>query len=285
MNSIDIIHFDDPFAGKKLTHALHNTGFALIKNAPVASEAISQAYHVWEQFYQSNNKQAFKWNPIVEDGYISEEQSETAKGKTQKDLKEFYHVLKHGRCPLETQAASYALFDQLFSCGKTLLSWIQDALPSNIQSQLSMPLPKMIENSPNVVLRTIHYPPLTGNEESEAIRAAAHEDINLITILPAATASGLQVLNRNNQWINVNLDPSLIVVNTGDMLQECTAGYLKSTTHRVINPSQTANKARLSMPLFIHPRNEVRLSDRYTTQAYRKERLQENGLIQASEKA
>jgi len=112
----------------------------------------------------------------------------------------------------------------------------------------------------NSILRAIHYPPITQEPES-AIRAEQHEDINLITLLVGASAGGLQVLTMDNEWLDVVPEKDEIVINVGDMLQRLTNNYLKSTTHRVVNPPQEEwHKPRLSIPFFLHPRSEMDLS-------------------------
>jgi isopenicillin N synthase-like dioxygenase len=137
----------------------------------------------------------------------------------------------------------------------------------------------MIKNSHNTLLRLLYYPPLTGNEPQGAIRAAEHEDINMLTLLPSATAAGLQVKDVKGGWHDVPCDPGTIVVNVGDMLQRCSQHYYPSTTHRVINPEgEFARQPRLSMPLFLHARPEVKISPTQTAQEYLDERLRELGL-------
>ena len=111
----------------------------------------------------------------------------------------------------------------------------------------------------NSILRPIHYPPITSAPKN-AVRAAEHEDINLITLLIGASADGLQVLNKNGDWISVTALPEQIVVNVGDMLQRLTNNKLKSTTHRVVNPPKDKwGTSRFSIPFFLHPRSEVSL--------------------------
>ena len=211
--------------------------------------------------------------------FISTELSETAKGYDQKDLKEFYHLYRSGICPPEVREATFILFDQMEACAKTLLEWVQQHLPEHIMKSLSEPLPSMIVDSPKTLFRPIHYPPLTGKETPGAIRAAAHEDINLLTVLPSATSAGLQVLSTDGSWINVPCKPGRMVINTGDMLDECTDGYFTATKHRVINPEGTAaGESRMSIPVFLHPREEVVLSERHTAGSYRAERYKELGL-------
>jgi isopenicillin N synthase-like dioxygenase len=129
------------------------------------------------------------------------------------------------------------------------------------------------------MLRILHYPPLDGSEEPDAIRAAAHEDINLLTLLPSSNEPGLQVKGTGDSWIDVPCDFGNLIVNIGDMLQEASGGYFPSTTHRVVNPQGSdLKKARVSLPLFLHPNPEVVLSERYTAKSYLKERLEELGV-------
>ena len=143
---------------------------------------------------------------------------------------------------------------------------------------LSVPLTDMIYKSQYNLLRIIHYPPLSGNEELNSIRAAAHEDINLLTVLVAGSQPGLQVLDNNESWLDVTTDKNTIVINSGDMLNMASDNYYPSTTHRVINPDPHSNVSRYSMPLFLHPRDEVVLNENYTAGSYLQERLEEIGL-------
>ena len=111
----------------------------------------------------------------------------------------------------------------------------------------------------NSILRPIHYPPITAEPKS-AVRAAEHEDINLITLLMGASAEGLEVLNKKNEWVSITALPEQLVVNVGDMLQRLTNNKLKSTTHRVVNPPREKwASPRYSIPFFLHPRSDMRL--------------------------
>jgi isopenicillin N synthase-like dioxygenase len=109
-------------------------------------------------------------------------------------------------------------------------------------------------------LRAIHYPPIT-SEPKSAIRAEQHEDINLITLLVGASADGLQILTKQNEWVGVTSLPEQIVVNVGDMLQRLTNNKLKSTTHRVVNPPREMwHTSRFSIPFFLHPKSQMSLA-------------------------
>ena len=128
-------------------------------------------------------------------------------------------------------------------------------------------------------MRIIHYPPLDSDVTDGAIRASAHGDINLITVLPASSQSGLQLLLKSGDWMDIKCDPGWLVINSGDMLNECSGGYYPSTIHRVINPKGESTKLpRYTMPVFIHPRDEVILSNKYTARSFLDERLKEIGL-------
>ncbi|RUS69151.1 hypothetical protein EGW08_023079, partial [Elysia chlorotica] len=122
-------------------------------------------------------------------------------------------------------------------------------LPQNLIDTIS---------EPDTLLRILHYPAMQGNEEPGAVRAAAHEDINLITLLPIASSPGLQVLSPvTNEWYDVPCDSESIIVNIGDMLQEMTKGEYIATKHRVVKPeNEEANLDRISAPCFIHPKPE-----------------------------
>ena len=139
-------------------------------------------------------------------------------------------------------------------------------------------LKDMIKESHNNLLRILHYPPIKDDEDKNALRAAPHGDINLITILLAGSEPGLQVMNMDKKWIDVDSNNGWLVINSGDMLNKCSDNYYPSTIHRVINPKNRKNVSRYSMPLFLHARDEVVLSDKYTAKSYLDKRLNELGL-------
>jgi isopenicillin N synthase-like dioxygenase len=144
----------------------------------------------------------------------------------------------------------------------------------------------------NSIIRAIHYPPIT-REPKSSIRAEQHEDINLITLLVGASADGLEILSKTNEWLSVKASPGAIVVNVGDMLQRLTNNKLKSTTHRVVNPPRELwATSRYSIPFFLHPKSDMSLAcldscitqdspkayEDYTAGQYLDERLREIGL-------
>ncbi len=123
-------------------------------------------------------------------------------------------------------------------------------------------LRETITDSPTL-LRVLHYPPVPSDAPAASLRAAPHEDINLITLLCESTAPGLELLQSDGAWLPIAAIPGQIIVDTGDMLQNLTNGQFKSTTHRVTNPNNDRDR-RFSLPFFVHPRAEVDLSPRPT---------------------
>jgi len=275
---VQTVRYGDADAPARLTRSLAETGFAVLTEHPVPRGTIATVYEEWQRFFASLEKAEFQFDPVRQDGYFPF-RSENAKGHAQKDLKEFFHVYPGTRLPGWMSQGTRQLYDALASLAGELLGWVEDHTPAEVRSRFSLPLRRMIEKSPQTLFRILHYPPLSGGEEPGAVRAAAHEDINLITLLVAATAPGLQVRDREGRWRDVPADQGSVVVNSGDMLAMASGGYFRSTTHRVVNPpGEEARRPRLSMPLFLHPWPEVRLSATHTAREYLDERLREIGL-------
>ena len=277
--SLDIltINYSDSDADRLFEESLKNTGFAVIKDHPIDKDLIGEVYKEWENYFSSESKNDYMFDEVKQDGYFPY-LTENAKGSTAKDLKEFYHIYEWGRKPHMIGPKTMFLYRELTNVASTLLSWIQKYSPENVSKLFSVPLKDMIYKSQYNLLRIIHYPPLSGNEELNSIRAAAHEDINLLTVLVAGSQPGLQVLDNNESWLDVTTDKNTIVINSGDMLNMASDNYYPSTTHRVINPDPHSNVSRYSMPLFLHPRDEVVLNENYTAGTYLQERLEEIGL-------
>lgn len=270
--------FNEPSASEIFVRSIRETGFAVLKNHPIDAALIKDVYSEWEAFFNSPDKFNYLYDKETQDGYFPF-LSENAKDSAYKDLKEFYHLYDWGRYPTSLTGKTRDLFQQLSRLATNLLQWIEQHTPEAIREKFSEPLSQMIQDSPKTLLRILYYPALQGDEEPGAVRAAAHEDIDLLTLLPAATATGLQVKDATGVWHDVSSDPGTIVVNAGDMLQMCSDGYYKSTTHRVVNPQgEAAKKPRLSMPLFMHPRGDVKLSVEHTASTYLWQRLEEIGV-------
>lgn len=273
---LPVVNFQDPNAPALFCNSLHETGFAVLSHHPLDRDLVQGIYDEWLAFFRSEAKWGYPYDRQRYDGHFSTEVSETAKDHTQKDLKEFFHIYPWGRYPGEVSDAARRYYAQGSQLAATLLEWVEAHTPAAIKARYSMPLPDMIRGSKQTLLRVLHYPPLSGQEPEGSLRAAAHGDINLLTILPAANEPGLQVLGKDKAWHDVPCDFGLLIVNTGDMLAEASSQHYPSTVHRVLNPQgDAARKSRISLPLFLHPRPDVVLSHRYTADSYLKERLRE----------
>lgn len=277
---LEAVDYQASDAAVKFATSLRETGFGVLTNHPILQSKVSEIYAAAEVFFNGETKHDFLYDKETQDGFFPQSVSEVAKGHTIKDIKEYYHFYPWGRCPEELKPLLASYYEQANTLAAELLGWIQDNAPEDVNKGFNEPLSNMINGSDRSLLRVLHYPAFLGDEQPNAIRAAAHEDINLITILPAANEPGLQVKDKDGGWLDVPCDFGSLIVNIGDMLQEASNGYYPSTTHRVINPAGTnMKKARVSLPLFLHPRADVVLSERHTAGSYLEERLKELGVI------
>lgn len=293
---VDSISYKDPEFGKKFLASLVKTGFAVVRDHGLNEESVEDAYKYWAAFYGCKDgfKSRFKFDPSknIQGGYFPFK-SENAKDQKVSDLKEFFHSYRDSDpvlLPAETLGVTepfeyqnplsvLTLFHEMEQVGIRLLKEINNNLPNEIYTELSMDLEVMAMESPATLLRSIHYPPIKDADAAEgAVRAAAHEDINLITLLPAATDSGLEVKDSEGNWHRIEASGNDLVVNVGDMMELATKGYLKSTTHRVVNTTEGKTRSRYSMPMFMYPWPKVPLSSDKTAGQYLEERLKEIGL-------
>ena len=195
---------------------------------------------------------------------------EHAKQSQHADLKEFFQIgqeVKNGGVPPEHYPDNVEVKEEpeFPKLGRELYEAFEEAggqLLKAIAIHLDLGEGYFDEkiNLGNSILRAIHYPPIT-QEPASAIRAEQHEDINLITLLVGASAGGLQLFTKDEEWVDIVPEEDEIVINVGDMLQRLTNNYLKSTTHRVVNPPREEwHKPRLSIPFFLHPRSDMDLT-------------------------
>jgi len=254
-----------------LGEAFTNIGFVAIKNHGLTDALTKKLYDVVERFFSLPDevKQKYELKELFgQRGYIGKGK-EHAKGRNTGDLKEFYHIgqpVKDNKSYPENvwpdeipemEEIGVKVYQTLESTGKELLSAI--AIYLNLPSDY---FKDKVHNG-NSILRPIHYYPIENPDTipEDAVRAAEHGDINLITLLMGASAEGLQVLRRDNQWISITALPDQIVVNVGDMLGRLTNDKLKSTVHRVVNPPhEKMSTSRYSIPFFMHPRSEMDLT-------------------------
>ena len=274
--NVETVDYQDPAASAYLHRSLRDTGFAVLANHPISADRIADIYDRWGHFFASEEKFNYAVQPPRHDGYFAF-RSENAKDSPVKDLKEFFHVYPESSLPDALSAATEAIYADLQALGGELLSWIQRETPEDIRGEFSLPLDEMMVDSNQSLLRILHYPPVE-DAEPDAIRAAAHEDINLITLLLSGSKPGLQAKDAAGNWHDIACDSGMITINNGDMLAMASDNYYPSTTHRVINPDAKQNQSRYSMPMFLHPRPEVLLKPGTTADDYLQERLREIGL-------
>jgi hypothetical protein len=150
----------------------------------------------WQDFFTAprEHKESFRYDQDTQIGWAPPGVPETAKGNDKRDLKEYFNYFSHGTCPTSLQPITTLAYQQLHQVASTLLAWIQNHTPEEIQTKFSLPLPEMILDSSQILFRINYYPAITGQEEIGALRAADHTDINLITVLTAGSDAGkLQV--------------------------------------------------------------------------------------------
>ena len=270
--SYTAIGFDAAFMA-----SLHEYGFAAVVDHPLDGDRVARIYGEWLAFFSSGEAAGFRMDPVKQDGYFSLREAEHAKGFVERDFKEYFQFYPWGRCPESLQVDLASHFDAAVELGAELLSCIARSLPEAVTTELTEPLRDMIRDSEQSMLRVLHYPPVPVGRT--VLRAAPHEDINLLTLLPAADGPGLELRLRSGEWVSVPDSPGQLIVNIGDMLQEVTGGYLPSTSHRVATPdAEQPAVSRMSLPLFLHPRPDVVLSPRYTARQYLMQRLDELGV-------
>lgn len=263
---------------KKLGEAYQNIGFVAIKNHGLSKDLQDRLYHSIKSFFSLPDEVKKKYEkPEIgyQRGYTGKGK-EHAKGRNTGDLKEFYHVGQElalipdsdsvkGEYPENLwpeeiggfKSDAIEAFQTLESAGKAMLK----AIALNLELPEDYFEDKVAYG--NSILRQIHYFPIDNPDEvpADAVRAAEHGDINLITLLMGASADGLQVLRKDGKWIPITALPDQLVVNVGDMLERLTNKKLKSTIHRVVNPPrEMMNTSRYSIPFFMHPRSEMDLT-------------------------
>ena len=228
------------------------------------------------RFFRSERKWEYIPSETDQDGYRPLEEAETAVGAQVKDIKEYFHWYPWGRRPEHESGSAEAMYQAGWSLASELLSWVEANTPTEISKNFSMPLSQMIDGTKRTLLRILHYPPLRGDEPADAVRAAAHEDINMITVLPASNEPGLQVRDLAGNWHDVPCDPGSVAINAGDMLNYVTNGYYPSTTHRVVNPvGEAATRSRISTPLFLHPADDVLIAENKTAFDFLRDRIKQ----------
>ncbi|AQX13978.1 isopenicillin N synthase family oxygenase [Elizabethkingia meningoseptica] len=276
--SVDLRDFlsDNPERKQKFVNeigkAYEEIGFVALKGHFLDDKLVDNLYGEVQNFFELPLETKHKYEiPGIggQRGYVGFGK-ETAKGFKKGDLKEFWHFgqyLDEGS-KYETEYPANVMVDELpqfNEVGKETYQMLEKT-GKYVLRALALHLgldefyfDKYI-NEGNSILRPIHYPPIT-EEPDDAVRAAAHGDINLITLLMGAQGKGLQVQNHNGDWIDAIAEPDELMINVGDMLSRHTNNKLKSTIHRVVNPPRELwSTSRYSIPFFMHPVSEMPLN-------------------------
>lgn len=255
---------------QQLGKAYEEVGFVALRNHGICDDLIDDLYRYVQEFFSLplEQKKVYEIAELAgQRGYTSFGK-EHAKGSDAPDLKEFF---QYGQTPrdnyreeeyppnvLVEQIPAYNVtFDDAYRAFEKSGTAVLQAIA--LYLHLDEHYFDVYIYNGNSILRAIHYPPII-HEPISAIRAEQHEDINLITLLVGASADGLQILTRQNEWVGVTSLPEQIVVNVGDMLQRLTNNKLRSTTHRVVNPDRELwHTSRFSIPFFLHPKSNMSL--------------------------
>ncbi|RJU94608.1 MAG: isopenicillin N synthase family oxygenase [Candidatus Poseidoniales archaeon] len=282
MRSIPVVDYLDFTSGdeerksafiQSVGDSLKDIGFFALKNHGIPLSAIEQSYEQGDAFFSMSEdvKRTYLQPQIAHQRGYTAFGIEHAKNNPAPDLKEFWQT---GRShPTSGKKPTYVenvwpdnhlpqfreVIDGLFSRMENVSQNLLESCSLYLGKPKSW-LGSMAEDG-NTIMRIIHYPPLGDDVLPGAVRSAEHEDINFITLLVTATADGLEVMDHDGSWIKVEGDATHIIVDSGDMLQNLTNGLFKSTTHRVVNPANSTER-RFSMPMFVHPRNEIDLTPR-----------------------
>jgi len=306
--TLDIRRYDshrDTFVAE-LGAAYREWGFAGIRGHGIEQSRIDRAYDAFQRFFALPADVKMRYHVAGSGGArgYTPFGVETAKDSNYPDLKEFWHigreiardsrhadVMPPNVWPEEVadfHDAGYGLYEALDALGSRVLN--------GLALHIGLPETWFADKTDagNSILRPIHYPPITSPDVPN-VRAGAHEDINLITLLVGASAQGLQARSRSGEWVPFTADADTIVVNIGDMLQRLTNHVYPSTTHRVVNPpGMSARQPRYSVPFFLHPNpdfvidvlpscvdsaNPSRYPQSITSHDYLLERLREIKLI------
>jgi len=309
--SVDLTDFlsDDHSKKEKfilqIGKAYEEIGFVALKGHFLSDQLTDNLYREVKAFFNLSSEVKNKYE--IKDlagqrGYTSFGK-ESAKGKKEGDLKEFWHFGQEVKnddllgkiYPENVQVSEIKNFNKIgmeaFRNLEKTAIYVLRALALYIGLN-EFYFDNYVING-NSILRPIHYPPIIG-EPKGAVRAAEHGDINLITLLMGASASGLEVQNKEGKWIPVTALPEQLVINVGDMLQRLTNNKLRSTIHRVVNPpKEDWGKSRFSIPFFTHPKSNMdlicldkcideehpKLYEDITAGEYLNERLRELGLL------
>ncbi|MBU6285461.1 MAG: isopenicillin N synthase family oxygenase [Betaproteobacteria bacterium] len=262
--SISLLELDEPRSIERLSGAFEQLGFVIMTDHNISQALIDPFLGMFKQFFGWPEQDKLRFRLAQAGGArgYTPFGVETAKGSDHVDLKEFWHIGRElgAEHPYRVymppnlwidaiegfRSLCLEVFEAFDRVGRQILRAIARVL------QLDHDFFEDKVDAGNSILRVIHYPPVPASP-TQSLRAGAHEDINVITLLLGAEEPGLQIRSRAGDWLPVNPEAGSMVVNVGDMLQRLSNGVLRSTSHRVVNPaSDRASSSRYAMPFFLH---------------------------------
>ncbi len=273
-NSVQVCSFKNTNFKEQFIESILSTGFAVITDHGISHEHIKEVQMSWRLFFLQSQEEKNKFinqrdSNLGYHGYKKEQ----AVGASAPDLKEFFHWMPGASIPSD-YGSTESIYLELEDLGLHLL----DLLTVHHIQESTSPVPDYMHsclNSDKTLLRSLYYPAKDYSKEPGSVRAAAHQDINHITLLVAATAPGLEIRDKEGNWHAVPHEENSIAVNIGNMLELHSKGFYRSTTHRVVNADNSGSD-RISIPLFIHPSSDTVLrDDGFTAREYLDQRIKE----------
>lgn len=258
MDTRSVIHLHDRDAAVKFSQSLHENKFALIKSDLFTSEDLATFYEEWRRFFRSDieEKHHYLFDEVKEHGYfpVNLERARIAK---ETGHKEVYHYFPTGNNPSATQESSYKIYMTLLLISQTILQWLDISTPEEITSNFPLPLSSSLDIQLYTLLRVLYHP-ADDAKTTNVIRTIEHEDRSLLTLLPSATAPGLEIKNSRGEWVSVEGREDSVLVISGHLLEIYSRGYYQPITHRVINSRNDIRAGeRISSVLFVHPKPDI----------------------------
>ena len=263
----------------ELKKASTEKNFVVLKDTGINLELIKPFYADWEQFFLSEQKYKYQYDRQHQVGYYPLS-TEIAKNGKVPDYKECFHYYPlSDRCPQDRLKLTNQLYGQFLALSKVFASCLQQIMPKSLQEKIPEELRDCIDQQWRTLLRVLHYPAPHAGIDTQAPRAIAHEDICLFTLMPYATAAGLEIKNKQGGWESVVIQPDEMLLMFGEMLETYTQGFFSAATHRVSFTETNKRMMRMASAFFVHPRPDVKITQNQTADELFYQRMQEINLL------